>query len=142
MKITLRRRISGKVLINDLEGTYGSLKKLEKLYENNLNNLKLYADLDNWKYYQDHLDEELEDGRTISVDKTQLKILEFIINHPAKQFTDIESIMAINKRLLNYKLNNLKENDLIEFNEQSGRLVLRAKYNQIEVITSALKTKD
>jgi len=57
MKITLIKTITGGELIQELEKIYGSLERLEKLHERNPDNMKIYTDLDDWKYYEDNPDE-------------------------------------------------------------------------------------
>ena len=54
----------------------GSLNRLEKLHERNPDNMKIYMDLDDWKYYSDHLDETIENGKTIITEKLTLGKLE------------------------------------------------------------------
>lgn len=65
MKVTLIREISGAELIHGFEKTYGSINKLEKLHQRNPENMKIYMDLDDWKYYQEHPQEIIEDSKTI-----------------------------------------------------------------------------
>ena len=59
MIITLVKKQSGKEFINEMEKTYNSISELEKLFKRT-NNMKMYVDLKNWKYYKDNLDEEIE----------------------------------------------------------------------------------
>jgi hypothetical protein len=69
MKITLIKTITGEKLIQELEETYGSLDRIERLPDRNPDNMKIYTDLDDWKYYQDHLDEVIEETKGIVTEK-------------------------------------------------------------------------
>lgn len=41
-----------------MEATYNSLEELEKLYETG--NMKLYVEMENWRYFLLHPEEEIE----------------------------------------------------------------------------------
>ena len=83
MKVTLKREISGAELIHGFEKTYGSINKLEKLHQRNPENMKIYMDLDDWKYYQEHPQEIIEDSKTIITEKLTLGKLEMeLLNWP------------------------------------------------------------
>jgi predicted transcriptional regulator len=53
-----------------MENKYNSVEEFEDLFSQT-NNMKMYFDLVNWKYYREHLDEEIE--ITKSVVKKSLK---------------------------------------------------------------------
>lgn len=71
MKVTPIREITGEELIHDLERTYGSINKLEKIYDRNPENMKIYMDLDNWKYYSTNLEEVIKDSKNHNHRKTK-----------------------------------------------------------------------
>ena len=50
MIITLIKKQTGKEFIKDMEKTYHSISELEKTFKRT-NNMKMYVDLENWKYY-------------------------------------------------------------------------------------------
>jgi hypothetical protein len=76
MKITLIKTITGEKLIQELEETYGSLDRLERLHDRNPDNMKIFTDLDDWKYYQDHLDEVIGETKGIVAEILSLGTLE------------------------------------------------------------------
>ncbi|MDP1553041.1 MAG: hypothetical protein Q8M06_08515 [Methanobacteriaceae archaeon] len=83
MKVTLIREISGAELIHGFEKTYGSINKLEKLHQRKPENMKIYMDLDDWKYYQEHPQEIIEYSKTIITEKLTLGKLEMeLLNWP------------------------------------------------------------
>ena len=59
MIITLVKKQTGKEFIKEMEKTYKSISELEKTFKRT-NNIKMYVDLENWKYYVNHLDEKIE----------------------------------------------------------------------------------
>ncbi|MCK9152287.1 hypothetical protein [Methanobacterium alcaliphilum] len=76
LKIQLMRKIKGKQLVMELQTEYGSIYKLEKLYDEDVDNLKLYTDLEDWKFYSENPEDILEDGKTIISDELDLGKLE------------------------------------------------------------------
>ena len=64
IKIRLMRKIKGKYLIKEYEQKYGSLKKAKEQFEKTPGML-LELDLEEWEYFQDHPEEELEQGQII-----------------------------------------------------------------------------
>lgn len=68
MIITLVKKQKGREFIQDMEKTYNSINELKKLFERT-NNMKMYVDLQNWKYYKDNLDEEIEITESLVTNK-------------------------------------------------------------------------
>ncbi len=64
MIITLIKKQNGKEFIKEMEETYNSIPNLEKAFKRT-NNMKMYIDLENWKYYSNHLDETIELSESI-----------------------------------------------------------------------------
>jgi len=59
MIITLIKKQTGHEFIEEMELTYKSISELEKLFKMT-NNMKMYVDLENWKYYKENPDETIE----------------------------------------------------------------------------------
>lgn len=55
--------------IQELEETYGSMDRLKRRRDRNPDNMEIYADQDDWKYYQDHLDEVIEETKGVVTEK-------------------------------------------------------------------------
>jgi len=55
------KKTTGKGMIKQFEKTYGTMEKLEKLVKEDSENMIASYDLDEWKYFLKHLDEEIED---------------------------------------------------------------------------------
>jgi hypothetical protein len=66
------RKTTGKELIKEFENIYCSIKILENLRHRNQENMKFYSDLDDWKYYLKHPDEEIEAFKTVITDEIDL----------------------------------------------------------------------
>ena len=82
MMLTLIKEQSSKKFIKEMEKTYGSIKQLEKTLKQT-NNMIMYVDLENWKYYLKNPDEKIERGRTIFTEdltlrEQKMKLLNFI----------------------------------------------------------------
>jgi hypothetical protein len=98
MRITLVRQINGRELVEEFENTYGSLKRLENLYKRKPENMKLYSDLDDWKYFMEHPDEIIEDAKDIiteklTLGKLELELLDFIKHDNPKSIRDLAKMM-------------------------------------------------
>ncbi|MBQ2654235.1 MAG: MarR family transcriptional regulator [Methanobrevibacter sp.] len=83
MIITLVKKQSGIEFIKEMEETYKSINELEKLFERT-NNMKMYVDLQNWKYYKDNLDETIETTESLITNKLSLSDLDLIILNTIK----------------------------------------------------------
>ena len=84
MIITLVKKQTGKEFIQDMERTYNSITELEKTFKRT-NNMKMYVDLENWKYYVNHLDEKIELSESLITDKLTLSDLDFVILNTIKE---------------------------------------------------------
>lgn len=85
----------------ELKKEYGSLSKLEELYANNKDNLKLYTDIEDWKYYSQNPEEILEDGKNVISDELmfgelELKIIETIKNKNPQSVNELSEMMGSN----------------------------------------------
>ena len=59
MIITSTEKYTGQEFVKIMENKYKSLTDLEKLFKKT-NNMKMYVDLKNWKYFKDNPEEEIE----------------------------------------------------------------------------------
>lgn len=119
MIITLVKKQSGHEFIKEMEDTYKSINELEKLF-NRTNNMKMYVDLENWKYYKDNLDETIEITESLVTNKLSLSDLDLIILNTIKHekprsIRDLAK--KINKDVSNIqpKVKKLEEEGFIKF---------------------------
>lgn len=87
MIITLIKKQTGIEFINEMEKTYKSINELEKLFEKT-NNMKMYVDLQNWKYYKDNLDEIIETSESLITNKLSLLDLNTIKHETPRTIHD------------------------------------------------------
>ena len=59
MIITSTEKYTGREFVKKMENKYNSVTDLEKLFKKT-NNMKMYVDLKNWKYFKDNPEEEIE----------------------------------------------------------------------------------
>lgn len=119
MIITLVKKQTGHEFIREMEETYKSISELEKLFERT-NNMKMYVDLENWRYYRDNLDEEIELTESLVTNKLSLSDLDFIILNTIKHERPRSSrdlANKINKDVSNVqpKVKRLEEEGFIKF---------------------------
>ena len=119
MIITLVKKQNGYEFIKEMEETYNSINELEKLFKRT-NNMKIYVDLENWKYYKDNLDEEIEISESLVTNKLSLSDLDLIILNTIKHekprsIRDLAN--KINKDVSNIqpKVKRLEEEGFIKF---------------------------
>lgn len=119
MIITLVKKQTGYEFIKEMEETYKSISELEKLFKRT-NNMKMYVDLENWKYYKDNLDEEIELTESLITNKLSLSDLDLIILNTIKHekprsIRDLAK--KINKDVSNVqpKVKKLEEEGFIKF---------------------------
>ena len=139
MKITLIKTITGEKLIQELEETYGSLDRLERLYGRNPDNMKIYTDLDDWKYYQDHLDEVIEETKGIVTEKLtlgtlEMEMLNFIKYKKPESIRELARMIHKDVRSVQPKVRKLEEQGLIQFKEGPKRKLMPIlNYDKIEI---------
>ena len=123
MIITLVKKQTGQEFIEEMEETYKSIDELEKLFKRT-NNMKLYVDLENWKYYRYNLDETIKTTESLVTDKLSLSDLDLIIFNTIKHekprsIRDLAK--KINKDVSNVqpKVKKLEEEGFIKFESGS-----------------------
>lgn len=119
MIITLVKKQTGLEFISEMEDTYKSINELEKLFKRT-NNMKMYVDLENWKYYKNNLDETIEISESLFTNKLSLSdldltILNTIKHEKPKSIRDLAK--KINKDVSNIqpKVKKLEEEGFIKF---------------------------
>ena len=83
MIITLIKKQTGQEYIKEMELTYKSISELEKLFKRT-NNMKMYVDLENWRYYKKNPDEMIEVTESLITNKLSLSDLDLIILNTIK----------------------------------------------------------
>ena len=119
MIITLVKKQNGHEFIREMEETYKSLSELEKLFKRT-NNMKMYVDLENWKYYSQNPDEMIETTESLVTNKLSLSDLDLIILNTIKHDkpSSIRDLAKkINKDVSNIqpKVKRLEEDGFIRF---------------------------
>ena len=64
MIITSVKKQKGYEFTSEMKDKHGSIENLEDLFQKS-NNMKMYVDLRNWRYYETHLNEEIETSESI-----------------------------------------------------------------------------
>ena len=83
MIITLVKKQTGLEFISEMEDIYKSTNELEKLFKRT-NNMKMYVDLENWRYYKENPDETIETTESLVTNKLSLSDLDLIILNTIK----------------------------------------------------------
>ena len=119
MIITLIKKQTGQEYIKEMELTYESISELEKLFKRT-NNMKMYVDLENWRYYKKNPDEMIEVTESLITNKLSLSDLDLIIlntikHEKPKSIRDLAK--KINKDVSNIqpKVKKLEEDGFIRF---------------------------
>ena len=121
MIITLVKKQTGLEFISEMEDTYKSITELEKLFKRT-NNMKMYVDLENWRYYSQNPDETIEITESLVTNKLSLSDLDLIILNTIKHekprsIRDLAN--KINKDVSNIqpKVKKLEKEGFIKFEE-------------------------
>jgi predicted transcriptional regulator len=139
IEIKLTKKTNGKEIIEEMKNIYGSIERLEKIVNRNPKDAKAYYDLDDWKYYKDHLNEEIVETDVLlrdsfQFDKIELNLLDVIKNKKPKNLSELSKLA--NKSITNIlpKINNLKKEGLIELKKgNKNSKVPIAIYDKIEI---------
>jgi predicted MarR family transcription regulator len=120
MKITLIKDMTGKELIREFEDTYGSMERLKRILNKDPENMKLYTDMDEWKYFLEHPDENVQKKHIkftddINLGKLELKLLNMIKSENPKSIRDLALKAEKDPSNVQNKINHLAEEGLISF---------------------------
>lgn len=138
MIITLVKKQKGISFINDMEATYNSLEELEKLYERT-GNMKLYVQLENWKYYLLHPEEEIEIteslvNKEISLSEFDLDILNAIKHENPKSIRDLANKIDKDVSNVQPKVHRLAKNGFISLKKgKKNSIIPYLNYDSIRL---------
>ena len=139
ISIKMIRKTTGRGMIEVFEKTYGSFDQLERIVKKDPENMIAYYDLDDWKYFLKHPDEEVEDGKTVftedlRIGKIELEILNFIKNNNPKSMRDLAKLMNKDVANVQRKVKNLEKEGLITLKEGSKNSKIPVvNYDKIEI---------
>jgi len=122
IKIKLTRKIIGKDLTEEFEKFYGSMEELEKIFKDGEGNMKLEMDLEDWKYFLEHPNEEYNQEIIIYDEKpsfsmTDLQILNLVKNEKPESISELAVMMDKDTGNIAKQVNKLKEKGFIELIE-------------------------
>jgi len=137
--IKLIRETYGADIVKKMEDTYGSVAKLERIVERNPKDAKAYYDLDDWKYFANHLDEKIEETdmlikNNFTFSKIEMDLLDLIKNDNPHSLRELANLA--NKDVSNIlpKINNLEKEGLISLKEgHKNSKIPVLNYDKIEI---------
>jgi hypothetical protein len=133
------KKTTGKGMIKKFEKMYGSYDKLKRIVKKDTQNMIAYYDLDDWKYFIKHPDEEVEDGKTVftedlPIGKIELEILNFIKNNNPKSMRDLAILMDKDVANVQRKVKYLEKEGFINLKEGSKNSKIPiVNYDKIEI---------
>ena len=125
----LRKTIKGKEIMDKLKDKYMTLDNLKKLYntEKNSKNSRIYLDLEEWKHYEDKIDDDIKQTVIMLTEepplgKIELKILNIIKSDNPQSIEDLAILMGKDIDFVNEKIKYLAVNRFIELDEVSKNI--------------------
>jgi len=122
IKIKLKRTIKGKDYIKEMEEEHGSVEELKQIFKDGKGDMKLELDLEDWEYFLDNPEEDLEQTRII-YDETphftisDLQILDQIKNNEIESISDLAKQLNKDVSVITRNVNKLKEKGFIVLKE-------------------------
>ena len=118
MIITLIKKQKSHEALKDYEKKYGSIKEVERLYNDTGNYLYL-VDLDNWTYYKDNPEEMNEQAvsrvtNKLTLSDMKIEILDFIKNKEPESIRELARFLNKDVKLIHPKIKELEQEGLIE----------------------------
>lgn len=101
--------------------------------------MKLYSDLDDWKYFREHPNEIIEDANDViteklTLGKLELELLDFIKHNNPKSIRDLAKMIHKDISIVHPRVKKLEEEGLIEFKEGPKRRKIPVmNYDKIEI---------
>ncbi|KZX14453.1 HVO_A0114 family putative DNA-binding protein [Methanobrevibacter filiformis] len=137
--ITMIRKIKGKNKIQELEKTYGTINNLKKLFKKDDENMLLYSDIEDWEYFINNPEEELEEGKTVflenvSLGSIDLDLIKLIKNNDPKSISELAKLTNKDISNVQKKLNNLEKEGLLSFKQglKNSKIPI-VNYDKIEI---------
>jgi len=137
--VTMIRKIKGKDKIFELENTYGSLKNLKRKFAKEDENMLLYSDLEDWEYFMNHPEEELEEGKTVFIEnmnigQIEFEILKFIKNNQPKSISELAKLTNKEVSAVQKKVKLLEKEGIINFESGSkNRKIPVFNFDKLEI---------
>ena len=138
MFISIIKKQKGHEVLKDYEKKYGSIKEVERLYKETANPLFL-VDYENWKYFRDNPDEELESGVTkvtnkLTLTDMDLEILDYIKKEHPQSIRELARFLDKDIKTIHPKIKKLEEEGLIELkNGTKNRKIPYLNYDEISI---------
>jgi DNA-binding MarR family transcriptional regulator len=137
--IKMTKKTTGKGMIKYFEKTYGSIERLERIIKRDSENMLAYYDLDDWKYFIEHPNEEVEDGKTIftedlNLGKIELELLNFIKNNNPQSIRELAGLIRKDVSNVQRKVKKLEKEGLVRFEEgNKNSKIPIVEYDKIEI---------
>jgi ABC-type uncharacterized transport system ATPase subunit len=139
IEIKLIKIITSKELGEEYKKQYGSMKELEKKLKKDSENMKLYSDLEDWKFFSKNPDHEIEDTTTIITDtltltNLELKLLNFIKNENPKSIRELARLIHDDVSNTQRRVSRLEKEGLIELKDgiKNSKIPI-LNYDKIEI---------
>jgi len=139
IKITLIKELNGKKLVEKFKEKYGSIESLERAFERDSENVKLYMDLGDWKYFIDNPDEKIKETDIIYTDKSKIDTIELELlgaiktEHPSS-VSELAKIANKDLSSVQKKIKNLNEAGFIELKKGAKNSKIPVvNYDKIEI---------
>ncbi|OQD59568.1 hypothetical protein MBBAR_2c00160 [Methanobrevibacter arboriphilus JCM 13429 = DSM 1125] len=139
IKIKLIKEKNGAKLIKEFQEMYGSIEALERAFKRDPENVKLYMDLTDWEYFQNHPKEQIKETEIIYAEKSNIDMLELelmglIKNEHPKSISELAKIANKDISSVQKKIKNLNENGLIKIKEgNKNSKIPIVNYDKIEI---------
>lgn len=139
IEIKLIKIITGKELIKNYEKQYGSIEKLEKELKRDNDNMQLFSDLEDWKFFGENPEEEIEDTTTIITDtltltNLELELLNFIKNENPQSIRELARMIHEDVSNTQRRISRLVKEGLIELkNGTKNSKIPTLNYDKIEI---------
>ena len=122
-----------------MENTYESIDKLKRVVKRNSKNMKLFSDLDEWKYFLKHPNEKITQTKVhytddLNLGKGELELLNLIKNKKPASINELSKMVGKDVSSVQRKVNKLEKEGLISFEKglkNSKKPVLN--YDKIEI---------
>jgi hypothetical protein len=139
IEITLTRTITGKELNENYEKKYGSIEQLEKELEKDDNNMKLYSDLEDWKFFGKHPEDIINEGKTIltntlTLTTLELELLNFVKNENPQSIRELARMIHEDVSNTQRRVSRLEKEGLLELKEGAkNSKIPTLNYDKIEI---------
>jgi len=138
MRIKFVRKVKAEELVREFERKYGSIERLERYLREHPDDYVALMDYEDWKYFLQHPDVEVEEGEVVVADISfltpqKLQILEAIKKYRPRSIRELAEKVGRDVKNVYMDVKELEKAGLVELHNSGRAKRVELKYNEVVI---------